>query len=96
MTQATQTDNNNQSIYVEDKPVETVKVFAVAKDDGKYAAQIANMYVSALGAGGVSAPGHEAYPDSDLFTLEGVEATISAGERTIAIACPVDASGEQQ
>ena len=52
MTQATQTDNNNQSIYVEDKPVETVKVFAVAKDDGKYAAQIANMYVSALGAGG--------------------------------------------
>lgn len=95
MTQATQTDNNNQSIYVEDKPVETVKVFAVAKDDIKFAAQIADMYVSALGPGGVSAPGHEAYPDSDLFTQEGVEATISAGERTLAIACPVEASGEQ-
>lgn len=94
MTQATQADQN-QSIYAEDKPVERVKVFVVTKDDVQYSSQIADMYVSALGPGGVGAPGHEAYPDSDLFTKEGVEATIKGGERTIAIACPIDESGKQ-
>ncbi|MBS2010771.1 MAG: hypothetical protein JST01_27220 [Cyanobacteria bacterium SZAS TMP-1] len=64
-----------------------VKVFVVPKEQAKsLGAEIAHMYEEALGKDGVQAKGHEAYPDSDLFSAKGMKATLEAGERMIAVA----------
>lgn len=49
------------------------------------ALKIAQAYENALGKNGVGGIGHEAYPDPDLFSKEGVEETITSGERKIIV-----------
>lgn len=73
--------------YIASEPTPKVLVFAAAKDqEGSLSKEIAQMYVAALGSGGVGKSGCEAYPDPDLFTEEGVKATLQAQERLIAVA----------
>ncbi|MBI5174786.1 MAG: hypothetical protein HY986_18010 [Candidatus Melainabacteria bacterium] len=72
--------------YIEEMPVKTVQVFQATKEHLPLAGEIATMYEAALGKGGLRAEGMEPYPDSDLFSEAGVQATLEAGERTLAIA----------
>jgi hypothetical protein len=65
---------------------DSVNVFAATREHAKRSAEIAAMYEAALGKAGVGKPGHEPYPDSDLFSAEGVRATLEAGERLIGLA----------
>lgn len=79
--------------YIEEMPVKTVQVFQATKEHLPLAGEIATMYEAALGKGGLRAEGMEPYPDSDLFSEEGVKATLEAGERTLAIARINDEGG---
>ncbi len=64
-----------------------VAVFAASQEQAdKLSKDIAQMYVAALGPGGVGKEGCEAYPDPDLFSEAGVKETLLAGERIIAVA----------
>ena len=64
-----------------------VAVFAASQEQAdKLSKDIAQMYVAALGPGGVGKEGCEAYPDPDLFSEVGVKETLLAGERIIAVA----------
>lgn len=64
-----------------------VAVFTASKEQAdKLSREIAQMYVAALGPGGVGKEGCEAYPDPDLFSEAGVKETLLAGERLIAVA----------
>ncbi|MBP9090052.1 GNAT family N-acetyltransferase [bacterium] len=73
--------------YIASEPTQKVVVFAAAKEQAdSFSNNIAQMYVAALGPGGVGKKGCEAYPDPDLFTEEGVKATLQAQERLIAVA----------
>lgn len=64
-----------------------VAVFAASHEQAdKLSKDIAQMYVAALGPGGVGKEGCEAYPDPDLFSEAGVKETLLAGERIIAVA----------
>lgn len=65
---------------------DSVRVFAATREHAKRSAEIAAMYEAALGKAGVGKPGHEPYPDSDLFSAAGVRATLEAGERLIGLA----------
>lgn len=49
------------------------------------AAEIAEMLEAALGKGGVFAPGHEQYPDPDMFTAEGVKTIITTPDRQMLV-----------
>lgn len=84
------------TIYVEDKPRTRVKVFAAGKENIDMAKDIAEMYEAALGKNGIRKEGCEPYPDSDLFSEEGVKATLEAGERTLAIAQILDEKAEPE
>ena len=79
--------------YIEEMPVKTVQVFQATKEHLPLAGEIATMYEAALGKDGLRAEGMEPYPDSDLFSEEGVKATLEAGERTLAIARIKDEGG---
>jgi len=79
--------------YIEEMPVKTVQVFQATKEHLPLAGEIATMYEAALGKDGLRAEGMEPYPDSDLFSEEGVKATLEAGERTLAIARINDEGG---
>jgi len=85
-------EQNNQStddiqVLSEFEDNTKVKVFAATKEHAKtLSGEIAAMYEEALGKGGVQKKGHEAYPDSDLFSAKGIESTLEAGERIIAVA----------
>lgn len=73
--------------YIAIEPSPKVVVFAAAKDQAaNLSKNIATMYVAALGPGGVGKSGCEAYPDPDLFSEEGVKATLQAQERLLAVA----------
>lgn len=73
--------------YIASEPTQKVAVFAASRDQAdSLSKDIAQMYVAALGPGGVGKSGCEAYPDPDLFTEEGVKATLQAQERLIAVA----------
>ncbi len=73
--------------YVASEPTEKVVVSAATKDQAEnLSKEIAQMYVAALGQGGIGREGCEAYPDSDLFSEEGVRSTLQAEERLIAVA----------
>lgn len=73
--------------YIASEPTPKVAVFAASKEQAdKLSKDIAQMYVAALGPGGVGKEGCEAYPDPDLFSEEGVKETLLAGERLIAVA----------
>ncbi|MBA4074131.1 MAG: hypothetical protein C0508_03755 [Cyanobacteria bacterium PR.023] len=73
--------------YIASEPSQKVSVFAASKEQAdKLSKDIAQMYVAALGPGGVGKDGCEAYPDPDLFSEAGVKETLLAGERLIAVA----------
>lgn len=73
--------------YITSEPTQKIVVFAAAKEQAATLSKdIAQMYEAALGPGGVGKSGCEAYPDPDLFTEEGVKATLEADERLIAVA----------
>jgi len=73
--------------YIASEPNQKVSVFAASKEQAdKLSKDIAQMYVAALGPGGVGKDGCEAYPDPDLFSEAGVKETLLAGERLIAVA----------
>jgi|JI6StandDraft_1071083.scaffolds.fasta_scaffold00026_68 hypothetical protein len=73
--------------YIASEPNQKVSVFAASKEQAdKLSKDIAQMYVAALGPGGVGKDGCEAYPDPDLFSETGVKETLLAGERLIAVA----------
>lgn len=73
--------------YIASEPSQKVSVFAASKEQAdKLSNDIAQMYVAALGPGGVGKEGCEAYPDPDLFSEAGVKETLLAGERLIAVA----------
>ncbi len=73
--------------YIASEPTPKVAVFAASKEQAdKLSKDIAQMYVAALGPGGVGKKGCEAYPDPDLFSEAGVKETLLAGERLIAVA----------
>lgn len=73
--------------YVASEPTEKVVVSAATKDQAEsLSKEIAQMYVAALGQGGIGREGCEAYPDSDLFSEDGVKSTLQAEERLIAVA----------
>lgn len=57
----------------------------VSLADSKDSKKIAQAYENALGTKGVGGPGHEPYPDPDLFTPEGIKETIESGERKIIV-----------
>jgi hypothetical protein len=73
--------------YIASEASQKVAVFAASKEHAETLSKdIAQMYVAALGPGGVSKEGCEAYPDPDLFSEAGVKETLLAGERLIAVA----------
>jgi hypothetical protein len=73
--------------YIASEASQKVAVFAASKEHAETLSKdIAQMYVAALGPGGVGKDGLEAYPDPDLFSEEGIKETLLAGERLIAVA----------
>lgn len=72
--------------YVEEMPKASVKVFKAGAEHVHLAPAIKDMYEKALGPGGVKCPGADPYPDTDLFSVEGVAQTLEQGERVLALA----------
>lgn len=73
--------------YIASEAIQKVSVSAATKEQASdLSKDIAAMYVAALGQGGVGKSGCEAYPDPDLFTEVGVQSTLLAEERLIAVA----------
>ena len=80
-------NNQNTPAYVGDEPQSEIQVFRAGEAHAQtHAAAIAEMYEQALGPLGLGGDGMENYPDPDLFTAQGVEATLAAGERVLGVA----------
>ena len=79
--------NQNTPAYVSDEPQSDIEVFRAGLAHAQtHAEAIAKMYEEALGPAGLGGEGMENYPDPDLFTAQGVESTLRAGERILGVA----------